>query len=165
MVKYIHSDKWTAKQNYVENIMRENSEVETLTEEQHEALQELARIRHEIHSSWETMWNDEASDNPRLWNYIESGIDEMLTEAELPTIEFNYEPGDIPTAEDYYIFLTEEEQEEYDNDSWKWREESGAFDEFADFLSEVNNKIEDYLRNIDKEYGTHYAPTGFARLK
>ena len=89
MVKYIHSDKWTAKQNYVEKIMRENSEVETLTEEQHEALQELARIRHEIHSSWETMWNDEASDNPRLWNYIESGIDEMLTEAELPTIEFS----------------------------------------------------------------------------
>ena len=111
------------------------------------------------------MWNDEASDNPRLWNYIESGIDEMLTEAELPTIEFNYEPGDIPTAEDYYIFLTEEEQEKYDNDSWKWREESGAFVEFADFLSSVNNKIEDYLTNIDKKHGTHYAPTGFARLK
>lgn len=158
-------ERYEAKRRYVENVMHENAEVKTLTEKQHEALQELARIRHEIHSSWEAMWNDEASDNPRLWNYIESGIDEMLTEAELPAIEFNYEPGDIPTAEDYYIFLTEEEQAKYDNDSWKWREESGAFNEFADFLNGVNNKIEDYLTDIDKKHGTHYAPTGFARLK
>ena len=165
MVKYIHSDKWTAKQNYVEKVMRENAEVETLTEDQHWALQELARIRHEIHTSWEEMWNCESSEYKKLWDYIEYDIDEMLTEAELPTIEFNYDPSDVPTSADFEIFLTEEEQEEYDNDSWKWREESGAFDEFADFLSEVNNKIEDYLRNIDKEYGTHYAPTGFARLK
>lgn len=77
-------DRYEAKRRYVEKIMQENAEVETLTEEQHEALQELARIRHEIHSSWETMWNDEANDNPRLWNYIESGIDGMLPKPSFP---------------------------------------------------------------------------------
>lgn len=43
--------------------------------------------------------------------------------------------------------------------------EKCALDEFADFLSSVDNRIEDYLTNIDKKHGTHYAPTGFARLK
>lgn len=158
-------ERYEAKRRYVEKVMHENAEVKTLTEKQHEALQELARIRHKIHTSWEVMWNYEASEYKKLWDYIEYDIDEMLTEAELPAIELNYDPCDVPTSADFEIFLTEEEQAKYDNDSWKWREESGAFNEFADFLNGVNNKIEDYLTDIDKKHGTHYAPTGFARLK
>lgn len=157
-------ERYEAKRRYVEKIMRENAEIETLTEEQHNALQKLASIRHKIHTSWESLWNYESGDYDTLWGYIDYGINEMLVEANLPTIDFNYESGDIPTEADY-LDLTEEEREEYGNDSWTWREESGAFDEFTDFLNEVNNKIEDYLMKVDKEHGTHYAPTGFERLK
>lgn len=157
-------EKYEAKRGYVEKIMRENAEIETLTEEQHYALEKLASIRHKIHTSWESMWNYESGDYLTLWAYIDCGINEMLVEADLPAIDFNHDSGDIPTNADYFD-LTEEEQEEYGNDPWTWREESGAFDEFADFLADVNNKIENYLMEIDKKHGTHYAPTGSARLK
>ena len=33
----------------------------------------------------------------------------------------------------------------------------------SNIIEEINDKIEDWLRAIDKEYGTHYEPTGGQR--
>ena len=158
-----YSDKWERKARYVDRLMRKNAEVETLTEEQHDALAELASIRHKIHSNWDSMWNAESSEYNQLWDYIDSGINDILSEVDLPTIDFDYSEEDIPTSFDYDL-LTDEEQAEYDYDSWLWREESGEYEIFAEYLTEVNDKIENYLADIDREHGTQYAPTGWARM-
>ena len=39
-----------------------------------------------------------------------------------------------------------------------------TLNEISDFLIDVNNKIENWLRDFDKKYGTHYAPTGAWRM-
>ena len=138
-----------------------------MSEEGIRALESLARIRHNIHSNWEQMWNAEASNHNEFWNYLNSDsdvyINKMLKNAGLPTINLNIDYEDVPTSMDY-DFLDDDEKAEYGNDSWRWREESGEYERFADALEGVNAAIENYLANIDKKYGTSYAPTGWARM-
>ena len=147
-------DKWEAKANYIDKLMTENAEVETLTEEQHDALAELCRIRHNIHTSAESFFNAESADHNELWNYIYSDTDQygyintLLVNNNLPTINFDINALDYCTTSDYSDMGLS-----YDE----------ALEEVCNMVEAVNEKIENYLRQIDKEHGTHYAPTGHAR--
>lgn len=155
------SDRYDAKQRYIDNLNSKNARVTKLDEDQHNAIVTLARLRHELHSNWDSLWNAESSGYDRLWGYLpkdgEPGlINEILEEANLPTIEFP-DFSDVPTSI-FYDF-----QNEY-SDMTEWKENSGDYDEFAEALGKANNLIESYLLKIDDENGTQYAPTGYARL-
>ena len=48
---------------------------------------------------------------------------------------------------------------------WRaWRMVPSDNDRIMDELSELHSKIEDYLRNIDKQHGTQYCPSGALRI-
>lgn len=154
------SDKrmWEAKANFVEKVMRENAKIRSLTEEQHSALATLCAIRHDIHGhdGADSFFDAEGARFKEFWGYIDDGdngstINRMLSEVNLPVIDLNeFNPLDYESDADYADFgLTYEE----------------AYDKCVDLTIKLNDKIEEYLRKIDAEHGTQYAPTGIARAK
>lgn len=143
-------DKYEAKANYVDKVMSENAEIETLTEEQHDALRELCRIRHEMHCNQDDFFYSEHSNHSTFWHYIDETINSILTDANLPSINFDIDICDyeLDYEVDYY-----DEPEQFE----------AAYDKCIKMASHVNDLIENYLLQIDKEHGTSYCPTGFAR--
>lgn len=165
------SDKriWEAKANYVEKVMAENSEVDTLTEEQHEVLRELCRLRHEIHTNHESIFHNND-------NGLTDRFNDFSEENNLP-LKIDYD--ELVTVLDYDL-LSQEEQSDYEErandyniikpDSALshsgfslWCEEH--FKECSDYLENLNDQIESYLADIDKQHGTQYAPTGISRSR
>lgn len=169
-------DKWEAKAAYVERRMRENREngmENGLSEDQCDALETLCTLRHDLHTSLESIWLGDTQELDR----IDDGcgtcqMSEELEEAGLPSLEITIDPEDIPMEEDYYQVLDDEDREEWEEKAEDsglsgvelWREESGEFEKLARLMEGVNDEIEKYLAKIDKEYGTAYRQTGWSRL-
>lgn len=133
------------------NLMEKNAENNSLTREQHDALADLANLRHNLHVNRENLFNYEA-DSP-LWKEYDS-INERLTSVDL-------EPVTLPDSESFTTSL------DYDIDNnglnlQEWWEE--YYPVFSDEMENVNKIIEKYLEDIDKKHGTKYAPTGLTRL-
>jgi hypothetical protein len=133
----------------------ENKMIETLTEEQHDIIAEVARMRHEIHCNIDSMYNCESADYDK-WQWIDNGsggINDHLVSADLPKIEWSYSVESFPTSEDRYngiIDNTDEAEEDNRNEYYK-------------MMMHLNSDMEVYLTMIDREYGTNYAPTGELR--
>ena len=136
------------------NLMRENAEIETLTEEQHDTLAQLANLRHRLHVNTENLFNIEAPGHEQLWHEY-ALINETLTACNLPTIDLPDYIEDFVTSFDYDI-----DDEGLSYSEW-WKK---YLEKFYDDMEEVNDKIEAYLRAIDEKNSTKYAPTGVARL-
>lgn len=147
--------KYEAKQRYAENKHRQNAEIESLTEEQHETLAWLCSVRHNLHTTDIRAWFKTDFD----WDILDR-INETLTEANLPAIEFA-DYSDVTTEDDWYYILDEDDRAEYE-DINEWIDE--VIHEVSNAKEAINNQIESYLRQIDKEHGTEYCPTGHARL-
>lgn len=139
--------------------MSKNSEIESLTPEQHEALSNLCTVRHEFHCDLDhVVWSDDRKNKKKL---VEANI--ALAESGLSAMSF------IPTHPEDYIDIDTidelyeiEDVPEDDNEREEWR--SDNYYRIMGELSELHNKIEDYLRNIDSEHGTQYCPTGALRV-
>lgn len=164
---YFSKDVYEGKSRYAGKKMYENSLVDTLTEEQHNALSKICSARHQLHINIDK--------SIRLMNteYQHSLIDanHELEESGLPSIE------EIPTTEDDFIDIdnielledmgespdkyTDDEDELYTEEYQEWYDEN--YNRIYNELEELNNIIEKYLRKIDIEYGTEYAPTGMSR--
>lgn len=159
---------YEAKERYASNLMKANKEIESLTEEQHDALAEVCRIRHYLHSyNVEKLYTGEYMDE--FFGYIENDnqqtINDILEAAGLEVIDElnNIDIESIETEADWDYVLDDEDKEAYDNDSDNYRDH--CIEIYADIKNQINNAIETYLLGIDKEHGTQYCPTGFARLR
>lgn len=153
---YFSKEVYERKAAYAERKMEENSLIESLTREQHEALAELCRIRHEIHSSPKVFFSYES----RVWDYIDDGvgggvINNKLASVGLETIPFDKDPVDYPTDYDWDNF------ELWDG---KYDALDDALTEIYALVAEINTKIEGYLKKIDETYETKYCPTGLSRV-
>lgn len=143
-------DKYESKSRYVEKKMNENALVDTLTEAQHETLRWLCSFRHDLHCNQEALFYSEWSKYTEFWGIIDVKLGERLSEAGLPGIDLDIDAENFPTdidCEELFDMTSEE-----------------ALAEVVKMASDINRAIEMYLGNIDKEYGTHYCPTGIARL-
>jgi hypothetical protein len=177
---FIDKDGYERKQAWAERRMAKNLEIDTLTEEQHLALADLCRARHNFHSHSDDFWKG----NSDYYNELENA-NLTLLEVNLPYIKGIISVEDIPYAEDYYYVLGDEEREKWENRAgelnkqavesrkrpfmwldgrWLWQEESGAYDEFWDCFDKINDAVEKYLAEIDKKYGTDYCPSGATRI-
>jgi len=163
------SGKYENKARYVDRVMSKNAKVDTLSEEQHDVLRWLCKIRHEIHSLDIFKF---LSIPQYLLDEYES-INDKLTEVDLSVISDLPDVIDFPSDIDYYEIMTDDEREYWDNLAQSidghngfslWVEESIG-DDVVNIQERINSLIERYLQDIDKEYGTHYAPTGWARLR
>ena len=153
----------------------------TLTEEQHDVLEWICTIRHDMHTSKESIWDGNLEalrpfDNSCGIPEIESRI----KEAGLPEFCMGFDYVELVTADDYHNVISdserdkwEEKAEEYNSSHpdgmWHcgasmWKEESGEYEKFLNDLEFLNESIEKYLKTIDEKHGTNYAPTGYTRI-
>ena len=167
-------DKYEAKQRYVDKRNAESREKsKNLTEEQINAIETIAHIRHQIHSNIDRYFYD----SRELREYIKE-IDDIIENSGLPMLVtlIVYE---LPCADDYDFLDNcdewEARAEEFNKENPTatlkhtgfslWIEEGGEYQAFYDELSQLNDRIERWLAKIDEEHGTNYAPTGWARMR
>ena len=134
------------------NIHNEEIAVEAgMTKEQAELISELCSLRHEIHTNSESMYNTQSSDYD-LWDELEDLMGKMrnagLQQISVPPLEY------FPCSEDRYVGIIDNTEEA----------EKENKEKFYDMMHNLNDTIEDYLRSIDKKYGTSFTPTGMLRL-
>lgn len=157
---YLSKDAYDKKREYAARKMMRNKEIDSLTDEQHDALSNLCSIRHKLHTNMDKVTK---SDNDNIKKDIvianiqirESGLNPMEF---VPLDEIDY--IDIDTIEDLYIYEEDsipEDEEERQN----WLDYN--YERIYSELSILNNKIETYLKQIDEQYGTEYCPTGLSR--
>lgn len=107
---------WERKQRNIEKRMIENAKIETLTEDQHAALETVCRMRHKLHTSQKEMFIGNA---PEIERYVDCStsdsceMNDILTESGLKPIDFNIDFVELPCEEDYFL-LDDDEREQYD---------------------------------------------------
>lgn len=126
------------RKEYVEKVMSNNKKIDILTEEQHDALAELCKRRHRLHSSLITIKNVQ-----RFYNHL-TKINNQLKESGMSLI-MEFVPEEINN-------LGPEIKQQLKENQFK-------------HLLKLHDKIEKYLKKIDKAYGTNYCPTGYLREK
>ena len=162
---YVDKDGYDRKREYAARRNAKNAEIESLTEEQHEALAEVCRIRHELHTHQKSIFNCGSSEYCEMWDYMDDdcdmSINATLKNAGLAPISLPIDPIEAPNDSDWFTIMDEDDRAQYaDYDEWY----AETFDKLCYSLNEVNNAIEAYLRNIDNEHGTNYCPTGATRI-
>ena len=147
----ISKEGYRGKREWAAKRMEQNKKIETLTEEQHNLLAELCTFRHDLHHNWDSAWNEESQNFDKFANNIsEYSVEDGLSEKIMAALgEAPFKRIDYPTAGTY------------DLDDLSYEE---GFDQACDLFIEVNNEIETFLREIDKEHGTDYAPSEATRL-
>lgn len=171
----IDNDGYARKREWAAKKMSAQRAITTLTAKQHEALEEVCRIRHDFHCEMYDYFTMEA---PEGWEIFER-INDSLYDAGLETIDF-IDYDELPCAEDYFSVVPTKEKEDWEAKADRfnskkqgglmhtgfslWKEESGEYARFCDGVEMLHNQIENYLYKIDREHGTSYAPTGATRL-
>lgn len=157
----LDKNAYYGKMIYAGKKMAANKEIQTLTEEQHDALSQMCSARHELHTNMDRITRGTEKDY--LGNIIEANG--MFKKSALPIID------GIPTDTVDYIDIDSireledlgEAPSRDDEDEWQeWY--NTEYSRIHDELAELNKKIEKYLERIDAEHGTHYAPTGKSRI-
>ncbi len=165
----LSKEAWEAKERYVQRRNAQNAQITTLTEEQHDLLAEVASIRHNIHSSIDNTFSVEAMDNSDISKLDD--INERLEAVGLPPINLP-DTSFFVTSDDYDYVLTADDRAEYEElaaengfeSGFHYWMENSAYNEYYDQMSDLNSVMEQYLKDIDAEHGTQYAPTGWARF-
>nr|6NMD_B Chain B, AcrVA1 [Moraxella bovoculi] len=169
---------YEAKERYAKKKMQENTKIDTLTDEQHDALAQLCAFRHKFHSNKDSLFLSESAFSGEFSFEMQSDENSKLREVGLPTIEWSfYDNSHIPddSFREWFNFanyseLSETIQEQgleldLDDDETYELVYDELYTEAMGEYEELNQDIEKYLRRIDEEHGTQYCPTGFARLR
>lgn len=127
-----------------------NSENDSLTSEQHEAIQHLCTARHNLHSNKKSVIIDdyEGLKQDIINANVGIKISGLTPMSFVGTDTIDY--VDIDSLNELDI----EDEEEYDDN----------YIRISGELEELNTKIEKYLANIDKTYNTNYCPSGKQRI-
>ncbi len=180
-----------ARQGYIDKRNKEIKKIaleKGLTEEQISAIEDICRLRHDIHTtSWEDVYNSESPEHDTV-NDTLIAINELISANNLPSLDIDEYTYSEDWALDIDWYEIGEVQPEYYEkarnkiDNGFVLGQGGLYpindiDELANHLwlehackvnsaiiEKINNKIEEWLRAIDEEYGTYYAPTGGQRL-
>ena len=147
--KDARSEMFEGKRRYAERRNLENSKIDTLSEEQHDALAWLCMIRHDMHVSKDSFFLSESADHEKYWGYVEREISDRLRSVNLPSFDFRFDEADYITDYTYEVDGLDYES---------------AYLQTMEYIEGFNRYIESYLRDIDSMHGTQYAPTGYSRI-
>lgn len=148
-----------------------------LTEAQADALEHLTTVRHDIHTSWDEIFNTESGDTS-LDRLLE--VQGELEAAGLDAPKWVSDEGDIlghDTPNDNSIVyeicgydkararvLKECPKLAEDEDLLRDAIKEELYSMACELYEQLNTAIEVYLHRIDEKYGTNYAPTGAQRI-
>lgn len=134
---------------YVYERNLKNSEIETLDSNQHEKIQEVCEMRHKLHSG--DMFSTESSCLSECSRYFF----ERIEIEGVGFLDIGYEIENLTTE----IDLEFEDYQSYEYENVYNKFKSFNYDE----IENINKKIEKFLFDIDKRFGTQYCPTGKSR--
>ena len=152
----VSKEGYEAKANYVEKKMKENAQIKTLSEEQHNVLSWLCKVRHIIHTNQKSFFVTESATSGEIYQYIDEEVNYRLESCKLPKIRWSVDSFDLVTDFDYYELDEEERTTEVYNE---------LLERCIDQLELINSDIEKYLKTIDNEHKTSYCPTGASRIE
>ena len=152
----ISKEGYEAKARYAQKRMEENAQIKTLSEEQHNVLSWLCKVRHIIHTNQKSFFVTESTISGEIYKYIDEEINYKLESCKLPKIQWSVDGFDLVTDFDYYELDEEERTTETYNE---------LLGQCIDQLELINSDIEKYLKTIDNEHKTSYCPTGVSRLE
>jgi hypothetical protein len=155
----LSKEAYEGKREWAAKKMAENRNIESMTEEQHDAMANLASVRHDFHVNMgKIIFDDEMNQRNKL---IEANA--LLMESGLPRMDF------IPVSLEDYIDIDTidllkqiEDVPEDENELQIWTDEN--YERIYSELSELHGRIESYMSDIDSKYGTSYAPSGHTRI-
>lgn len=132
-----------------------------MTEEQAEKITCLCSLRHEFHCNLESYAKDSESrgDIRRRLALIE----EELSKAGLPELNIVNTFDEVDDMDGLIYYYGDDVPEDHDSEdfaAWYNKEYSRMYGE----LSDINDFIESYLKNIDERYNTSFCPTGALRV-
>lgn len=132
-----------------------------MTEEQAELISDLCRMRHELHTNMDKVTTSDA--NLQLKRRLVKLSSQMVA-AGLPKVPC------LPSDETDYIDI-DDIDELYEIDEWPESGTQAWQDKYDDEytriygeLEKLNQEIEAYLADIDKQYATSWCPTGALRV-
>ena len=163
---YLDKNAYGNKREWVARRMSQNAKSNSLTEEQHEALEQLCKFRHDLHCNQKSLFLTNSCEYTYFWESVRGNnhILGRLGDVSLPilTIEGSYSvPSDYDWNDDEYGEYEvgiDSEDDRYE-DKYEY-----VFSICLDFVENVNRQIEEYLRDIDEQYETSYCPTGATRI-
>ena len=137
----------------------ENSRNSALTDEQHEALSNLCKARHELHSNIDScIIND-------CHGYKKELIVCNIAIGESGLSDMSFIPSDITDyidIDDFQCLYEIETVPEDEMEKQNWYDDN--YSRIYSELELLNSNIEKFLREIDVKYGTNYCPTGNLRI-
>lgn len=177
---FLSKADYERRERAAERRMARNAEINTLTQEQHEALAELCYIRHNFHSNdaGDKLFKTGSAEFDEYWDLIgeintsKYWIDSMLVDAGLPKLGFICDFCDYTNDQDFNdIEIVDRNGKVYPVGVDIMTEEELYYDKYEAARAELyelaekwNSAVECYLTKIDEEHGTDYAPHGCQRL-
>lgn len=131
-----------------------------MSEEQAELISKLCAIRHEFHCNMDSL--TKSSEDHYIIDEIEN-IEAAINESGLPQLNVASFLFDIDDMNGLVYEYGDDVPEDHDSQEFQdWYDDN--YSRIHDELEGVNKAIEDYLRVIDKDYHTSFAPTGALRI-
>lgn len=166
----LSKDAYEAKAKYAENKARNNEKIALengMTQEQVDVIDDITRLRHDLHSTDSaSIFNDQVED-PDSYNYFfddiaeENYVNTQLKKVGLPELK-------LPSWDTHFTewdFDEEVKERGIEKFSKEWEElRSEYLSNLTEDLEKANTAIENWLGAIDKKYGTQYKPTGKSRI-
>jgi hypothetical protein len=146
---YLSKDQYSRRNENAAIRMQSNKSINSLTEEQHDALAFLCSARHNLHSQKDQAIKSD--DNGLVQAIVFANV--QIKESGLKAMSF------VGTDISDFIDIDTIDCIDIDGDD----EYADEYSRISNDLEELNDKIEKYLSEIDSEFGTNYAPTGFLR--
>ena len=183
-MSYLKKEQYEARANNAAQNMADNKDIDTLTEEQHDALAQVCSIRHVLHgNNQKAVFFSNYANHSDWYTYLDNSfsgeqgvINTLLQEAGLPIIEGLQLSEDLPSDNDSEFLSIEEMADtcNFDNEDNLEDEdyEEAVIEAYTSYGTQkcyqaaelINDLIEQYLKNIDQEHGTSYCPTGALRV-
>lgn len=129
-----------------------------MTKEQAGLISDLCALRHELHTNIQHYLCNNTEACKALYDMVERIDESGLQELDLG----DYWGGDYIDIDDFEMLFETVKVPEDDNERNEWFDNEGW--RISQDWENVNSIIEEYLRLIDKQYGTKWCPTGALRI-
>lgn len=131
-----------------------------MNEEQAELISKLCSIRHNFHCNMDSL--AKSSEDNSIFEEIEN-VEDAINESGLPQLNVASTLLDTDDMNGLIYEYGDDVPEDHDSQEFQdWYDDNYA--RIYDELEGVNKEIEDYLRVIDENYHTSFAPTGALRI-
>mgnify|MGYP004474235405 FL=1 len=131
-----------------------------MNEDQAHLISELCSVRHELHCNIDRL--TDSCEDMSIASDLQK-VEDDINNSGLPHLNVAEQLQDIDDMDGLINYYGDDVPEDHDSEEYnEWYSEN--YSRIYHEIENINNQIEDYLREIDKCYHTSFCPTGQLRL-